>query len=84
MPGAGSFLALQGEGEFADERLYVILVPAELLADAALVEVGEFGHLGGGELVDFAVGAPEFDGVVLHLHVQPLEDARLPSTPGAW
>jgi hypothetical protein len=78
LPRREGALPLERPGKFAHERLNIIIIPAELLTDAALVEVGQFGHLRGGEGIDFAVGAPEFDGVVLHLHRQPFEDAPLP------
>ena len=82
LAGRGAELRQQRQGELANEWLHVVLVPAQLLADAALVEIRQLGHLGGSELVDSAVGRLELDGVVLHLQVEVLEDsALLPRLP---
>ena len=57
LTGCRRHLCLEREREFADEWLDVVIIPAELLTNATLVEVREFGHFGGGELHDFAFGA---------------------------
>ena len=86
--GALTQLRLQRVGELPHQRLHVVLVPAQLLAHAALVEVRQFGHLRGGEVVDLAFAAAKLDGIILHLHVQMFENAALlprlhASKPGA-